>query len=291
MNYSNPKIPEEINYSKANPLKELFTLLSGFIIIIGTIIFLVYFFAQSFAHFIPFKYEQTIAPLSNIVLTQNNSEEHNNKTTYLKELGEKLTQHIEMPEDMQINIVHSNSEEINAFASLNGLIVINQGLLDYIESENELAFIIAHEIAHITERHPIKALSSGVIISLGLSIVTGNLENSSVAQTFSSGITTTALHFSRQQESEADKQALNTLYKTYHHTKGSQDFFIRIKKDDFYSKLLYFGSTHPSPQDRINALGQLIKKIDTSSTKDNECLPLPDFLSDKNHKNLSEQEK
>ena len=71
---------------------------------------------------------------------------------YIDEIGARLVANSSMP-NQEFTFTLLDSPDINAFALPGGLIYINRGLLAYLDSEAELAGVIAHEIGHITERH------------------------------------------------------------------------------------------------------------------------------------------
>ena len=65
--------------------------------------------------------------------------------------------------------------------------------------------------------------------------------------------------FSRKQEKKADAVGLDLLYKAYGTTEGSVSFFRKLQKENRISDFAYFFATHPSPEDRIEALERVIK--------------------------------
>jgi predicted Zn-dependent protease len=144
---------------------------------------------------------------------------------------------------------------VNAFATLGGNIVIFQGLINELDSENELAMIIAHEIAHIKNRHPIQSLGRSTIISLGLSLMIGNSATNPIEN---SGLLT-LLKFSRDMEHEADKDGLEALNQCYGHINGATGVFEKLEKMQQEESLTVpaFLSTHPLNDERISNINSL----------------------------------
>ena len=280
MEYSNPKIPEEINYSKENPLKEFFLLVAGIFLVIIVFVTSVHILAQHFAHHIPFKYETLITPESWIT-QQFSAGNDSKKQEYLSLLTERLTQKMDIPNDIQLTIFYSDSEEINAFATLNGTIIITDGLLNFVESENELAFVIAHEIAHIKKRHPIKSLGSSVLVGITMAIIGGSVNSDGATTALMTGTTLTSLNFSRRQESQADMIATRAIFQVYGSTLGSSDFFNRLNTTKNMPKIAEFLSTHPNHEHRIENIRVFSKSLGENKT-DAVLTPLPLF-KDKNH--------
>ena len=88
-------------------------------------------------------------------------------------LVDRLASHwAEAPFEFRVEI--DSSAAPNAMALPGGLIVVTQGLLDQVESENELAFVLGHELGHFRNRDHLRALGRGIMISLFLAVVTGN---------------------------------------------------------------------------------------------------------------------
>jgi predicted Zn-dependent protease len=109
---------------------------------------------------------------------------------------------------------------VNAFATLGGVIVVNPGLILQSESEDELAAVISHEIAHITQRHIVRAIENSKqnMLGTGATILAGILassKNPEVGQALITGAVAMQAHrglsFSRAAESEADRVGLRIL--------------------------------------------------------------------------------
>lgn len=279
MEYSNPKIPEEINYSKENPLKEFIVLGVGVFLVLGAFVVVVHLLAQNFAHLIPFRYEKNLFPATAWILQDDSNVEviNREKQDYLQELTEKLANQVGIPAEIDLHVNYIDNEVINGGATLDGNILIFQGLLDAVKSENELAFVLAHEIAHIKQRHPIKSLSSGLLISIALSIITGSVD-SSVSGALVSVSMLTSLKFSRTQESHADEIALHALHAYYGHVHGSHDFFMHMKAMEILPDLLKFTNTHPGTDKRIAHIQTLLQQRHYDNAHTNPLKELPPFL-------------
>ena len=109
---------------------------------------------------------------------------------------------------------------VNAFATLGGVIVVNSGLILQSESEDELAAVLSHEIAHVTQRHIARAIENDKknMLGTGATILAGILassKNPEVGQTLITGAVAMQAHkglsFSRSAESEADRVGLRIL--------------------------------------------------------------------------------
>jgi len=228
--------------------------------------------ADYIADYIPFSYEQKIS--SSFI--QKLETEDNTKQQYLQSLTDKLSAVMQLPEGMTITAHYSDSAAVNAFATLGGHIFINQGLLEQVSSENTLAMVIAHEIAHVKHRDPIVAMGRGVLIATAIGVLTGASGDGALDHLLSDTSMFAGLHFNREQESDADDEALLALFKHYGHVQGSTalfEYFQSSEEAGFTMPALF--RTHPSSDDRVEDL-QLIAR-EQHWPAQGILLPLPDF--------------
>jgi len=259
MEYSNPKIPEGINTTVENPLKEFFILSVGVLGIIFFAVIMLSLAAEKLAIYIPFNIEQDLIPEMWAQAEPETESEISKRTReYLQSLSDQLADHMQLPEEMEITVHYIEGDTVNAFATIGGHIFIYQGLLDELESENALAMVIAHEVAHIFHRHPIIAMGRGVVIGLLLSAISGASGDLFVGQIVSETGMIALLNFTRDQEREADITALTAVNGLYHHVAGTNDLFrVLMAAHDLESiEPPLFLSTHPLTQDRIDDLTQ-----------------------------------
>ena len=146
------------------------------------------------------------------------------------------------------------NDEINAFAAPYGLIGIHSGLIIESGHEAELAGVLAHEIAHITQdhlqRYQQKSTNQSLLLAAGLAaaLLSKNKELSEAA--LSTAVATTkqrAINFTREHEWEADRVGIELLAKADFNPKGMADFFTRLK-DEGRAEYL---RTHPLSINRI----------------------------------------
>ncbi len=281
MEYQNPKLPEGINVTNEHPLKEFSYLLFGIIGAIILITITLSFTASYLAQFVPFSTEVSLAnntqELLNLKRDSNSSKtdkEIKEIEHYLQNLANNLAIAQELPEEYTLNMHYVDDPLVNAFATLGGNIIVYQGLIDQLDSENALAMVIAHEIAHIKFRHPIRAMGRGVIIALIFATVTG-LGESSLANSLAGNISMlTSMAFSRSQESDSDKEAIITLHNYYGHTQGAADLFHVLDEQKTFLQPPEILSTHPLNENRIKELKYAQESLNTHGT----LTPLPPFL-------------
>ena len=251
MQYSNPKIPEGINTSQEHPLKEFFILTTGAVAAVVLIAVLLGYFGAALARFIPFEMEkewaQSVAP---------DSAERTDLEKYLDSVSERVANSIQLEDQFQINLRYSSGETINGFATLGGNIILFRGLLELLPTEDALAMLIAHEMAHIKHRDPVVSFGRAISVQAGLGILLGNTDASLLG---SAGIFT-ILHFSREMETEADIEAFSVIADMYGHVGGASDLFALIsnvmKKEGMAQQPAIF-SSHPLDKMRIETMQKM----------------------------------
>ncbi|MGB5987513.1 MAG: M48 family metallopeptidase [Desulfobacterales bacterium] len=139
--------------------------------------------------------------------------------------------------------------DVNALAFPGGHIVVYQGLLDAVVSENELAFVLAHEMGHYAHRDHLRGLGRAVVFMALAAILLG--PDSSAADFLVNTLGLAELSFSRQQEGAADQFGLKALNCLYGHVGGSTDFFAKIPEARDPGKWGHYFTTHPANARRI----------------------------------------
>ena len=222
--------------------------------------------------------EETELELGKQVIS-NNEEiiEQDKRITYLQQLLNELPIPGETTR-LPLTIQLLNDETINAAAFLGGYVFINTGLLKVVESENELAFVLAHEIGHFKARDPLKTLGRSLVYWVASQVIgLGTyLDPISLTRQF------TALSYSRQQEKQADKYALYCVYHRYEHVEHALDLFIRLEELESKSgihlpKISQYFVTHPSSSSRKADLTEIAQK-NGWPTK-GEPTPLPEGIA------------
>lgn len=160
------------------------------------------------------------------------------------------------------------SESINAFAFPGGYVVVTTGLLKQLKSEDELAFVLAHEIAHITKKHYYNVLRKQRLTeqaSKNLKAMNTGSENTQLANM--SGLMY-ARGLDKASEFEADKAGVELMSNTGYDPAAALSVLEKIqslKSDDSRSALLF--STHPSVNERLDSLVKAgIDQLPSTST-------------------------
>ena len=154
----------------------------------------------------------------------------------------------------------ANDREINAFSLPGGPVWINRGVLHTAGNESQVAGVMAHEIAHIAQRHAADQMTKAVLAKWSLSVLgamLGNAGGAGAAQVAGALVTDGVfLKFSRDDEGDADRVGLQIMTKAGWDPRGMIELFdvLRREANRDPGAVETFFSTHPSPQDRIAQL-------------------------------------
>lgn len=187
---------------------------------------------------------------------------------YINLLGSQIARQGDRQIEYTFYVV--NTDAVNAFAIPGGFIYINRGLIEQTDNLAELAGVMAHEIAHVEERHGVEQLERMQRANLGLNLAyillgrtPGTLEQGAIqiggAAIFAS--------YSRSAEAEADAVAVNLLVGAGINPTGLVTFFMELleERERRPSTLEQWFSTHPLTEDRIAAVRQDVNRIPAST--------------------------
>lgn len=147
---------------------------------------------------------------------------------------------------------------INALALPGGHIVLLQGLLERVRSENELALILAHELGHFHLRHHLRGLGRGLVWVSVMALLHLGTHYGSALIDGTGGLV--AMRYSQEQEAAADRFGAELLAKVYGHVGGLSDFFLRMARERPEPALLGWFSTHPAATQRLARLRALVRQ-------------------------------
>jgi len=160
---------------------------------------------------------------------------------------------------------------VNAAAFPGGVVLVFTGLLDKMRSENELAFVLGHELGHFKNRDHLKGMGRLLVLLVGSVFVLG--PDNALGNLALSSLNLAETGFSRRQESDADEFALKTLQCRYGHVGGATDFFATMMKEESGLKLFnHFFASHPDSQKRIDAMDQ---QADQAGYPQKATVPMP----------------
>ena len=136
---------------------------------------------------------------------------------------------------------------LNAFCTPGGYIYVYTGLIKFLDTESQLAGVMAHEIAHADRRHSTDQLTKRYGLSVLFNLVFG--EDPNLLAEIAANLVN--LSFSREDESEADEYSVIYLYPTVYDARGAAGFFQKLEGQGTVSQPEFL-STHPAPDNRID---------------------------------------
>ena len=165
----------------------------------------------------------------------------------------------------KVTVIEGN--DLNAFALPGGQIYLFKGLVQNADSPEEIAAVIAHEAAHVENRHGLRQLIRITGFSYFLHMFMGaGFEEMDTLNTVNDLSTLFVfLHYSRQFEKEADLEAVRLLNKKNLPAKGLVTFLEKMKKAEKMPQVLNYVNSHPPTGSRIDYLNKVIAK-ETIST-------------------------
>ncbi|MEX2353382.1 MAG: M48 family metalloprotease, partial [Gammaproteobacteria bacterium] len=154
-----------------------------------------------------------------------------------------------------------NDPTINAFAAPGGIVGINAGIILNSESESELAGVMAHEIAHVTQKHMARSVEMQQKMSIpmmaamlgAILIATQNPDAGSAAMmAIQGGAMQAQINFTRSNEEEADRIGMQLLQRADFNPQGMVSFFEKLHRNSRYTaQAPEFLRTHPLTVNRI----------------------------------------
>ncbi len=150
----------------------------------------------------------------------------------------------------------NDDQTLNAFAVPGGYLYVYTGLIKYLDSEDQLAGVMGHEIAHAALRHSTQQMTQLYGIDALRQIVTGKTDPGLLEQI---ALSLASLKFSRNHESQADEYSVIYLCSTSLNAAGAAGFFEKINgKSGAPPEFL---STHPDPGNRIKKIQSKAREL------------------------------
>ncbi|MEW5755760.1 MAG: M48 family metallopeptidase [Pseudomonadota bacterium] len=174
---------------------------------------------------------------------------------YVNKVGRWVAAQSERP-DLAWHFGVIESSDINAFAIPGGYVFVTRGLYQVLQSEAELAGVLAHEVAHVTKKHHLKILQQGKLLDLGAKALGKKIgEDEKIRGLIGSGAEILSRSLDKNAEHEADRMGVVLAARA-----GYDPFALpavlqqiaRVSKEDTAVSLLF--KTHPHPDARLTQL-------------------------------------
>lgn len=186
-------------------------------------------------------------------------------TRLVDQVGHRLAAASERP-NLPWTFTILDTPIVNAMALPGGYIYITRGMLERINSEDELAGVLGHEIAHVTARHSAQQISKQQLAQFGLvlgAVVAGPEAFQQYGQLAQLGLGLLFQRYSRQHETEADLLGTGYLAEARYHPIGAERMLMtlqRLDKNPTTGIDRYFQS-HPDPAKRVRDVHQKVAEL------------------------------
>lgn len=196
---------------------------------------------------------------------------------WINQLGQRLASR--SPNSGKLYFMIEKNNVVNAYTLTGGVIVINSGLILSSQSESELAAVMAHEIAHVSQRHLARMQEEGKNSPLmtGLGVLAGAAvasQSPDAAQAIVTGTLAMQAHqqivFSQRAEAEADRVGLRTLANAGFNTEAMPYFLEKLERSESnaYGDLTKYLYTHPMSIDRLSDTRSLVNQLPKRKPQD-----------------------
>ncbi len=193
---------------------------------------------------------------------------------YIKEIASRLEK-AAPPQAFPLNVDVVNHNAVNAFATVAGYMVVFSGLILIVDTESELASVMAHELAHITQRHVARNIERSKLIGIGsligilAGVFIGSDAGSAVAIGSLAGAQSAVLKYSREDEREADQVGMNYLINAGFNPTAMPSAMQKIRRMQWFSggDIPSYLSTHPGMDERIGYLRDRVNRLDPELLK------------------------
>jgi predicted Zn-dependent protease len=189
---------------------------------------------------------------------------------YLNEIGSKLVENSSEP-GLGFEFFAINDLTVNAFAMPGGFIGVNSGLLLTVQSESELAAVLSHEIAHVTQHHLARMIAgqqgdsllsmAALAVAILAARTTPQATEAAIASVQARAIQK-QLDFTRANEQEADRIGLDILQKSDFNIHAMPEFLERLQRATrlFDNNAPNYLRTHPITTDRVADIENRVQK-------------------------------
>jgi len=254
MKYTPRQPGSNVNVTPTSPLREFFLLTAGLLGMVMLIYIVLGLAVDLIAPRISTNLENKMGGLFVGSLEAKDSDSI--RGTYVRSLVEDLQDRCaQLPYLFKVHIRQAST--VNAATLPGGHIIVYTGLLDKVDSENELAFVLAHEMGHFAHRDHLRGMGRAFVFITISTLLFGT--DSNISKMLVHGLNITEMSFSRKQEARADEFALETLHCDYGHVAGATDFFEKISKEGDPGKFGHYFASHPENRKRISHLENIIR--------------------------------
>jgi Zn-dependent protease with chaperone function len=236
------RLPDDsVNVSNKSPLLEFLKFISLLFIVVSAIFWSIQLSIDRVVDSISEEKALELMRASSSYISMDSKEDDN-----LSKVANRVLNCIDLPFTPKFFVI--NLKKTNAFAMANGNVYLTKSLLSKIENDEELAFVIGHELGHFKNRDHLKGLGMRLII-LMFTLLIGDSSGSSIS--VSTILNFQTAKYSQSSEIKADKVALRGLICSYGRVDGAITIFKKLRDEGEKS---YLFSSHPSFEKRLEII-------------------------------------
>lgn len=188
------------------------------------------------------------------------------RTARVRDVGWRISQ-VSDRQDIPYKFFVIEKDEINAFTIPGGNVYIYTGLLDKLKTDDQLAFVLAHEIGHGAAKHSVKKFQAAMGYSLIGGIIIGTIDSDTSAQiaALSSSVAMNIIFsaYGRKDEHQADELGVKYMYLAGYDLNGAIQALEVLNQEAKGPGVPLFLRTHPYLEDRIEDVQEEIRAIGT----------------------------
>jgi len=242
--------------------KEALVLVAAALGLVTALYFTVGFLVNLMLPLISFEREQRW--FGGVRLSAHDSPEHLESDDRLRRANLILDRLTGLPDTppLSFSLILLPDNDPNAFAFPGGAIGVTSGLLDLLDDDVALAFVLSHELGHFAHRDHLRGLGRRVGHSLVWSILFGNTGADIAGEHLTRFLD---LSYSRGQEEKADAYGLRLVDESYGTVEGTDRLFAWLEENSNLPEWASLLTTHPDPGDRIENLRQVAVQLTSIS--------------------------
>jgi len=241
-----PRLPEDnINVSKSNLFLETIKFLISGLILFFFSYFALFGLAQLIINNLDYEQEKSLLTFIDFDIEETKSD------AKLSEILLSLKKCSNIKNNVQVKVLDDDFE--NAFALPGGTIIMTTKLIKNIKNDNELYFILGHELGHYKHKDHLKKFGNGIVMMFFSFFIPSEID-------FLTNLTfsISRSNYSKEQEFNADEYSLQLMHCSLGHVNDATSFFERIQKNE--KQWQFILGSHPNSLSRIENIKRLSKE-------------------------------
>jgi len=178
---------------------------------------------------------------------------------YVERIGHKIAYQTHLDYPFNYTVLE-DPRSANAFSGPGGFIYITTGLINILETESQLAAVLAHETGHVMKRHVVKHMQQKDMTSLAVTTLSALTGKNLATPWTQAGEYLLFQKFSREDEFEADAVGTNLLVKAGYDPRGMVQLLRKLSAMEGQGVVLTFMQSHPASAERAEVIDEYIRR-------------------------------